>query len=191
VQNAAKALQDSKQVQTADAAKKTAEAFVKAYNAENRTTASLTRREGGRNSAGTLADDPRARSASNELQRTVSKTESEFRQAGITRQTDGSLTMDTKAFEAAYAKDSGSVRQALGTVGSRVEVVASRQISASGSVGSAVNNLSSKVVNLEDRQADAQARLDQSQQIVQEQTDRFKTGPFATGVSAYKGVFSI
>ena len=191
VQTAAKGLQDANQTQTAEGAKKAAEAFVKAYNAENGTSANLTRREGYRNSAGTLADEPRARSASNELQRTVRNSEPDLKQVGITRQKDGTLAIDTKAFDAAYAKDSSAVKAALGTVGSRVEAVATRQLSASGSVGSAISGLSSKVANLEDRQADVQTRLDQSQQIVQEQADRFKAGPFATGVSAYKGIFSI
>jgi flagellar capping protein FliD len=191
VQSAAKSLQDNKQVQTPDGAKKAAEAFVKAFNTENRTAANLTRREDARNSAGALADEPRARAASSELQRAVRDSAPELKQVGITRQNDGSLAIDAKAFEAAYVKDSGSLRQSLSTVGNRVEVVTTRQLSASGSVGSAVNSLSSKVANLEDRQADVQTRFDQSQQIVQEQTDRFKTGPFATGVSAYKGIFSI
>lgn len=191
VQAAAKGLQDNKQLQTAEGAKKAAEAFVKAYNAETATTANLTRRESGRNAAGALADDPRARLAAGDLQRVERNSESELKQAGITRQKDGTLAIDAKAFEAAYAKDSGSLRQALSSAGNRIEAVATRQLSASGSVGAAVNNLSSKVTNLENRQADVQARLDDSQRIVQEQTDRFKVGPFATGVSAYKGIFSI
>lgn len=191
VQSAAKGLQDGKQLQTVDGARKAAEAFVKAHNAEDRTTTDLTRRETYRSSAGTLADDARARSAAHGLQRAARDSAPALEQAGITRQKDGTLAIDVKTFDAAYAKDAGALRQSLGTVGARVEAVATRQLSASGSVGSAVDSLSSKVSDLEERQADVQARLDTSQRIVREQSDRFKAGPFATGVAAYKGIFSI
>lgn len=191
VQTAARGLQDNKQLQTVDGAKKAAEAFVKAYNAENQTTANLTRRGDSRTAGGALADDPRARSASSDLQRAVRNSESELRQLGITRQKDGSLAIDTEKFEAAYAADSGSVKTTLATAGNRVETAATRQLSASGSVTGAVSNLTSKVADLEDRQADVQARLDDSQRVVREQVSRFTAGPFATGVSAYKGIFSI
>lgn len=191
VQSSAKLVQDSKQLQTADSARKVAETFVKAYNAELGTTASLTRREAFRAPVGVLADDSRARSASNDLQRAVRSSESALKTVGISTQKDGSLAIDTKAFEAAYAKDSSSLRQALGTAGSRIEAVATRQLSASGAVGSAVNDLSNKVANLEDRRTNVQALLDGSQRAVQAQVDLFKPGPFATGVSAYKGIFSI
>jgi flagellar hook-associated protein 2 len=191
VQTAATTLQESKLAQTADGAKNAAESFVKAYNAENRTSANLTRREDVRNSASALADVQDARTAPSELQRVVQSSEPELAQVGIALQKDGSLTIDTKAFEAAYAKDSGSLRQSLSAIGASVEPVVTRQLNASGSVGGASVGSGSKLATPENRQADAQARLDQSQQNAQAEIDLFKTGPFATGVSAYKGIFSI
>lgn len=191
VQTAAKGLQDSKQLQTVDSARKAAEAFVKAYNAEGSTTAALSRRGDYRTSAGVLADDSRVRSTSSELQRTVRNNQSALQQAGFTRQNDGTLAIDAKAFDAAFAKDANAVRQSLGAVGSQAEAVTTRQLSASGTVGSAVSSLTSKVAGLEHSQASLQALFDQSQRVVQEQSSRFNVGPFATGVAAYKGIFSL
>ncbi|MFZ2853924.1 MAG: flagellar filament capping protein FliD [Rhodocyclaceae bacterium] len=198
VQTAAKGLQDSKQLQTADSARKAAEAFVKAYNAENKTTTDVTRRKGSDGAAGALADDPLARSASSGLQRTVRNSDAELKQAGITRQKDGTLAVDAKAFDAAYAKDASAVKGALGTIGTRVDSVATRQLSSAGTVGRTVDSLNSKVTNLENKQANQQANqqdlqslLDASRRQVEEQASRFSTGPFASGVAAYKGIFSI
>lgn len=194
VQTAAKGLQDGKQLQTADSARKAAEAFVKAYNAESKTTAEVTRRKGSDGAVGALADDPLARSASSGLQRAVRNSDAELKQAGIARQKDGTLAVDAKAFDAAYAKDANAVKASLGTVGARVDAVATRQLSSAGTVGRTVDSLNSKVANLENKQAsqqDLQSLLDASQRKVEAQASRFSTGPFASGVAAYKGIFSI
>ncbi len=201
VQTAAKNLQDNKQLQTVDGAKKAAEAFVKAFNAENRAAASLTQRADNRASsssassqtAGALADDSRARLAVGDLQRGVSNSQSALKQVGISTQQDGTLVLDSKALEAAFTQDPSAVTQSLKTTGSRLEAAATRQLGASAAIPSAIDKLGSQVANLVERQSNLQALLNQSQQT-QEQTQRFTMGPFggtSSGVFSYRSIFSL
>ncbi len=189
VQSAARNLQDGKQVSTATDARKAAETFVKAYNNERSTLGQATDSGNSANAPGALVDDGRARVAASQLQRTVSENAGAFRDAGITVQKDGSLSIDAKAFEAAFNTNPSAVTQALGGVGRAAEATATRQLSSTGSVGASVNSLSNRVQQLESRQADAQTRADESQRNVEAASRRYGFG--ASGSGSYLGIFGL
>ncbi len=112
VQTASRTLQDARQVSTAADAKAAAEAFVQAYNGER---AALSNAAG--NGAAAVPEGARASIAASQLERVVADNATAFRDAGIRIQQDGSLTVDAKALESAYATNPSAVTQALGAVG--------------------------------------------------------------------------
>lgn len=195
VQSAAQNLQDARQVSTTTDARKSAETFVNAYNSERSALAQATaagngvKSSGGSNPPGALADDGRARVATSQLQRSVSDNANEFRDAGISVQKDGSLSIDAKAFEAAFNTNPSAVTQALGSVGRAAETTVTRQLSSTGSIGASLNSLSNRVQQLENRQAEVQTRTDESRRNVEAVSRRYGFG--ATGAGSYLGIFGL
>jgi flagellar capping protein FliD len=189
VQFAARNLQDARQTSTVTDARKAAETFVKAYNNERSTLAQATNAGNSTNAPGVLVDDGRARIAASQLQRTVTDNAGAFRDAGITVQKNGSLSIDARAFEAAFNTNPSAVTQALGSVGRAAEATAARQLSSTGSLGASVNSLSNRVQELENRQAEVQTRTDQSQRNVEAASRRYGFG--ASGTGSYLGIFGL
>ena len=184
VQTASRTLQDARQVSTAADAKAAAEAFVQAYNGER---AALSNAAG--NGAAAVPEGARASIAASQLERVVADNATAFRDAGIRVQQDGSLTVDAKALEAAYATNPSAVTQALGAVGRAAEATATRQLGSNGSIGAAVNNLNTRLQQLETRQENVRVRADESQRAVEASARRYGFG--AVGAGAYLGIFGL
>ncbi len=184
VQTASRTLQDARQVSTAADAKAAAEAFVQAYNGER---AALSNAAG--NGAAAVPEGARASIAASQLERVVADNATAFRDAGIRIQQDGSLTVDAKALESAYATNPSAVTQALGAVGRAAEATATRQLGSNGSIGAAVNNLNTRLQQIETRQEDVRTRSDESQRAVEASARRYGFG--AVGAGAYLGIFGL
>jgi flagellar capping protein FliD len=184
VQTASRTLQDARQVSTAADAKAAAEAFVQAYNGER---AALSNAAG--NGAAAVPEGARASIAASQLERVVADNATAFRDAGIRIQQDGSLTVDAKALESAYATNPSAVTQALGAVGRAAEATATRQLGSNGSIGAAVNNLNTRLQQIETRQEDVRTRSDESQRAVEAAARRYGFG--AVGAGAYLGIFGL
>lgn len=184
VQSSARNLQDAAKVGSAGDARKAAEAFVQAYNSER---AALANAAGGSNAQPT--DSARARIASSQLERLVADNASAFRDAGIRVQQDGSLTVDAKALESAYATNPSAVVKSLGDVGRAAEATATRQLSNTGSVGAVVNNLNNRLQQLETRDTEVRARIEETQRAVESSARRYGFG--AVGAGAYLGIFGL
>lgn len=145
-----------------------------------------------KNTAGALEDDGRVRRTANESRREVSASQDALRQAGITVQRDGSLKLDSQAFDAAFTKDAEAVTRTLNDTGRSAAATASRQLSRSGTVGGAIESLNNQVDKLQSRQNDLQARFASSQQAVEDRVrqQRLSADPFTGGAAAYLRVFS-
>lgn len=189
VQSAARALQDSAKISSADEVKKVAEKFVAAFNNERSVLQGATQAGSRGQSAGALSGDGRAQVAATQLQRVADENAPSLKSVGITVQQDGSLAVDSKVLENAFRQDPQTVLQALGSIGRAAETTATRQISATGTVGAAVQNLTNRVQNLDDRQAQAQTRIDQAQQAIDSASRRYGFG--VTGANAYSGIFGL
>lgn len=189
VQVAAQNLQDEKQLSSATDAKNAAETFVKTYNNDRAVLAKVTESGGNGRSAGSLAEDGRARVAAIQLERTAAENSSAFREVGIRVQQDGSLSIDAKALEAAFNTNPSAVTEALGNVGRAAETTTTRQLSNAGGIVTSVSNLTTRVQQLETRQLDVQVRADQSQRAVESASRRYGFG--ASGAGVYLGIFGL
>ncbi len=185
VQTASRNLQDARQVSSAADARKAAEAFAQAFNAERAALASAS----GNGSPAAVPEGARASIGASQLERVVADNATAFRDAGIRVQQDGSLTVDAKALEAAYATNPSAVTQALGAVGRAAEATATRQLSSNGSIGAAVNNLNTRLQQIETRQENVRVRADESQRAVEASARRYGFG--AVGAGAYLGIFGL
>lgn len=187
VQSAARSLQDARQVSSVAEVKKVAENFTQAFNVER---AALSQAAGdGGNKPVAPVEGARARIADSQLERLVADNASAFRDAGIRVQQDGSLTVDAKALESAYANNPSAVVQALGHVGRAAEATTTRQLGNTGSVGAAVSNLSARLQQLESRESEARTRASEGQRAIEASARRYGFG--AVGAGAYLGVFGL
>lgn len=185
VQTASRNLQDARQVSSAADARKAAETFAQAFNAERAALASAS----GNGSPAAVPEGARASIGASQLERVVADNATAFRDAGIRVQQDGSLTVDAKALEAAYATNPSAVTQALGAVGRAAEATATRQLGSNGSIGAAVNNLNTRLQQIETRQENVRVRADESQRAVEASARRYGFG--AVGAGAYLGIFGL
>ncbi len=201
VQNAAKNLQDNKQLASAEDAKKVAQKFVDAVNLQRETVNQVSRSDKPARSeqSAPLAGEARLRSATNDVRQavegTAGKNESALKQAGISVGQDGALKLDAKKFEQAFAANPNQVTDTLNRIGKEVAEVSAKQLSSNGVVGSSINKLTEKVDNLQNRQNDFQARTEQSQRSAQEQDKRVQQAQQAqafalNGTNAYNKIFS-
>jgi flagellar capping protein FliD len=171
---------------TSDAeVRKLAGTFVKAFNSAVQTSRSAATQ------TGTPVESNRARAAETELRRSVNTdlTSTELRKIGITRQADGTLSIDSKAFDTALSTEPEAVRSALSSLGQQVGQTATGQLADGGNIGRAVNTLSDRARTLEARQADQQALAKAGQQNISAQTNRFATS-LNSGAAAYERIFS-
>ena len=185
VQAASKALSDTKKTTTGDDVKKGVESFVNAFNKANKAVGTAVR--GDAKQVGTLANDPRARIAGNDLRHAVAEgsTLSDLKQIGITQNQDGSLAIDTQAFDTALQANPDQVRSTAASVGQQVEKTATRELANNGNVGSSVNALNQRSRSLEAQQSAQQDQLVASQRLVEQQTTQINN-IFAGGLVAYQ-----
>lgn len=159
--------------------------FVKAFNSAVQTTRSTATQ------TGTPVESNRARAAETELRRSVNvdATSAELRKIGITRQANGTLAIDSKAFDTALGSDPEAVRSTLSRIGQQVGQTATGQLADGGNIGRAVNALNDRARSLESRQAEQQALAKAGQQNINAQTNRFATS-LNSGAAAYERIFS-
>lgn len=191
VQSGAKGLADAKPTATADDLKKAVGSFVEAYNKANKVLGTATRGQGSETAA--LADDPRARIAGNDLRRAVSQgsTLSDLRRLGVTQAADGSLALDTKAFESALNAVPEQVRSTLVRVGNQADRTTTRELADTGHIGGSVNTLNNRSRSLEAQQASETAQSATAQRLVDQQVARLNVNNvFGTGIAAYVRIFS-
>lgn len=186
LQAASKAVSEPKKTATADDARKTIENFVSAYNKTNATVARTTRND--RKEAGALANEARARSAGNDLRRSVGENDglAELKKAGITQNKDGSLSLDTKALDKALRESPGETVAAVAEVARKVEKTATKELASNGNVGAAVQTLDQRSRRLEAEQASQQALVEASQRTVEQKTVNVAQ---AAGIAAYQRNF--
>lgn len=160
VRDAAKTLQDTKATNTADGARQSVEAFVKAYNEQQGTASKLTDRGSNaeNRSAGALAGDTRVQAASNDIRQTVSSDQS-LSKLGVSVNSDGTLTFDATKFDKAYAADAAATQKAAAAMGKSVESVASKQLDATGGIGAAQATAKAELSMVESRQNLVQNQL--------------------------------
>lgn len=190
VQSASRALANPSPAVTSDAdIAKAADKFVKAVNIAVRTTRSATTAKGG------LIDNGHALAAEGGLLRAVagdSQASSSLRQLGITQQSDGTLAIDAKKFDAALKANPEAVRSALADIGQQVNRTVTRELGNSGNVGSSLSLLQNRAKHLDDQAAAQQAVAGMAQQTTDTQTASRDDNPNRVnpGVAAYLRVFS-
>ena len=186
-QVASRAFSDTKQTATDADIKKAASNFVKAFNTAAQTAKSATTAQGA------LADSGRVRLAGNDLRRTVSNdatATSDLKKIGITQQTDGTLAIDTKKFDAALKANPDALRSTLSSIGQKVDQTATRELAKNGNIGGSVSALDNRAKSLESQQVDQQTQAAAVQQLVSAQTTRLNSSLNA-GAAAYERIFSI
>jgi flagellar capping protein FliD len=113
-----------------------------------------------------------------------------LRKIGITRQANGTLAIDSKAFDTALGSEPEAVRSTLSRIGLQVGQTATGQLADGGNIGRAVNALSDRVPEpSRARQAEQQALAKAGQQNISTQTKRFTTS-LNSGAAAYERIFS-
>ncbi len=183
LQTSGKALSGLSKTATTEDISKAALNFVSSFNGATNAISSATKGDG--KTAGALADNSRARVAGNDLSRSLSSgsTSADLKKIGITTGKDGTLSIDTKTFEAALKSDSSAVKETLAKVGGQVEKTATRELS--GNVGNAVNSLTSRANTLATQQASQQSLL------AYQQAAADATGNAVSGIAAYLKIFSV
>ncbi len=174
----------SKTATTSDVAK-AAQAFVDAYNQAAKSVSSATATG---KQAGALATDLRAKSAGNDLASlTRGNGLANLKQAGITANTDGTLSLDTKALNSALQANPSATKNALSAIGQQVSASTGRELASTGNVGSSVNRLNSRAETLTAQQAS----LQQQAANLQSQTDKqgaVLNYAVASNLAAYKSL---
>ncbi len=154
-QTAATALSSSATSKTATNAdvEKAAQAFVTAYNQAVQTVGSAT--AGSAKQAGALASDLRARAAGNDLARSLTSgsTLAGLKQAGVTLNQNGTLSLDTKALQQALQANPSQTKSTLAGLGQQVGTAAGRELASTGNVGISVGRLTSRAQSLSTQQA--------------------------------------
>jgi hypothetical protein len=120
-----------------------------------------------------------ARSAANNLLRAASTDNSraDLTALGISRQKDGSLSLDTKLLDTAMQADSESVRTAAARIGDQLQQTATSALASYGSISSTLTTLNARAQkNSETRQSLATA----SEQMVQQQSSGVNSGLYAS-----------
>lgn len=176
VEDASKALATTKSTTTAADLKKGIESFVKAFN-------------DARNSS--VATEGSARSAGNDLRRAASSdsNRSDLRSLGISQNTDGSLSIDSKKLDAALQSNQGAAGAAATRVSGQMQQIATRALSSTGSIGATLNTLTSRSASLQAAQT-SQANLTSAyQQTVSEQANKWKSA--TAGITSYQNIFSM
>jgi len=149
-QIAAKALGSLPNTSSNAAVKSAAESFVGAFNAA--VSAAKTTSAG----AGESAPAQSASRVGRDLVRTVSAdapTRDSLKKIGFNLASDGSLTIDTKKFDAAQTADPAAVRITLAKMGQQVDKTATQELASNGNVSSTVSSLTQRASVLKNQQS--------------------------------------
>lgn len=190
LQSAGKDLADPKKTATAEDVKKAAQSFADAYN--NASEAINTATKGDGKVSGALGDDSRARLAGNDLKKIVmsGNNTADLKNIGINVSRDGSMSVDSKAFQNAMQANPSAVKDTLARIGGQAEQVSKKELASTGNVGSAVNTLNTRARNLEAQMAEQQKIASASQATVQRQVANIGSTA-ADGIAAYMQMLSL
>ena len=148
-QLAAKALGGLNAASTSATTKTSAQSFVSAFNSAISTA---------RSTSAAAADHASTQSAGRvgrDLVRSVgtdASTRDALKKIGFTLQTDGTLALDTKVFDAAQTADPTAVKATLTKLGQQVDKSATQELASTGSVTDAVSALSQRAALLKNQQ---------------------------------------
>ncbi len=153
LQTAAKDLSDAKKTATSADVVKVAQAFTSAFNTTSKAVSLAVSGDGKK--SGALAGDGRATLVSNDLKSILSSGNnvSDLKKIGISKKTDGTLSVDTTALQNAFQANPNSVKDTLSRIGKQADQVSARELAATGSVGGSVNRLTELSKNLESQSA--------------------------------------
>ena len=149
-QLAAKTLANLPAASPSAAIKTAADGFVSAFNSAVTTansTAAVPGESAAARSAGRVAKD---------LTRTVSEsaqTIASLKQMGFNLQSNGTLTLDAKKFEAAQKADPTSVRATLSKIGQQVDQAATQELATAGNVSNSMASLNQRAAVLKSQQS--------------------------------------
>lgn len=166
---------------------KAAQAFVDAYNQARKTVAAATTSTP--KQTGALASDSRARSAERDLATslTAGNSPANLKQAGITVNKDGTLSLDAKALQTALQSNSAQTKSALASVGQQVSGATSRELASTGNVGISVNKLTAQAQKLNTQQAALQQQTASLQSQLEKQNSVLNYAT-ANGIAAYQNL---
>lgn len=149
-------LQDSAKVATATDARTALESMFSSINTQVSLVSSLTARASSEQSAGVLATESKLKNAGVGISQTLDTSglygATVLSGMGISRASDGSLTVDAATFEAAYAADSDKVKAALADIGGAINSKASTELNSGGSVYSSSSRIQTQYNSLVERQ---------------------------------------
>lgn len=190
-QTAASALSSSATSKTATNAdvEKAAQAFVDAYNKGVKTVSNAT--ASSTKQTGALASDQRAKSAGSDLARSVASGTgpANLKQAGITQNTDGTLSLDNKALQQALQANSSQTKSALASLGQQVSTTTGRELASTGNVGASVGKLASRAETLAAQQTAVDQQAASLQASLEKQSAALDYAT-ANGLAAYRKVLT-
>ncbi|MDD5176449.1 MAG: flagellar filament capping protein FliD [Sterolibacterium sp.] len=157
-----------------------AQSFIEAFN--NTSNVISTNTKGTGNTGGVLSDNSNAVLAGYDLKRTLTSgsNTAELRKIGISVNSSGTLSLDTKALGSALTANSNAVKDTLAKVGNQVAQVSTKELN--GNIGSAVNTLSTRAKDLAAQQNAASLLL-----AIQQSVTDVSRGA-SVGIAAYMKV---
>ena len=189
VQSSAAALGASATSKTATPADvvKAAKAFVDSYNQARQVVTTAVNGTGGK--SGALASDMRAAKAGNDLAHalTDSTSAADLKQAGITANKDGSLSVDTTALTQSLASQPTETKSILTRLSQQEGSSATKALASTGNVGGSINSLTSRSEKLTSQQTMLQQQAVSAQAILDQQNSLLNYSS-ANGLAAYKSV---
>lgn len=171
VQTAARGLSDPGKTGASADVVKAAQQFASAYNTAINSVNSA--RDARKN--GALADDTRALIAGNDLKSIVTSgsNASDLKKIGISRASDGTVSVDVTALQNAMLANPNAVADTLSRIGKQAEKVSAKELAATGNVGGAVGALSNRNKYLETQLSEQKNLAAASQNTVQKQAANF------------------
>lgn len=163
---------------------KAAQSFVDAFNTTSKVLSSNTKGTG--NTSGVLSNNSNALLAGYDLKRTLNNgnNTADLKKIGISVNSSGALSLDTKALGNALTANPNVVKETLAKVGNQVAQVSSKELA--GNIGSAVNTLSTRAKDLATQQT-AQQNAASSLLAIPQQGTSINSGA-AVGIAAYMKV---
>ena len=129
-----------------------------------------------------------ARNSVNNLRQAFStdSARASLRQAGITQKSDGTLSFDSKAFDAAQQANPSTTLTAARQVGTVAEQTTTQTLSENGRLSTAMNALNARASALEARQAEQQNMANTAAQAMQQASATLtSTSASSAGISSY------
>lgn len=168
---------------------KAAQTFVNTYNQATQAVSSAV--SGADSKAGALASDVRAKMAGNDLAWSLTSGSglADLKQAGITRDKNGTLTLDTKALEQSLQSASAETKSALTHLGQQVGASTGRELASGGNVGGSINALTNRSQSLTAQQTTLQQQATAVEGLLEQQSNVLNYAT-ATSLASYQKLLS-